>query len=43
VGKPEEKRPIGNPKRRWEDNIKLDIREIRQGMHWIHLVQNREQ
>jgi hypothetical protein len=28
VGKPEEKRPLGRPKRRWVDNIKMDLREI---------------
>jgi hypothetical protein len=28
VGKPEEKKPIGRPRRRWEDNIKMDLREI---------------
>jgi hypothetical protein len=40
VGKPECKRPLGRPKRRWEDNIKMDLREIRCGdMNWIHLAQ----
>ena len=29
VGKPEEKRPLGRPRRRWEDNIKMDLREVR--------------
>ena len=28
VGKPEEKRPSGRPRRRWEDNIKMDLREV---------------
>jgi len=28
VGKPEEKRPLGRPRRRWQDNIKMDIREV---------------
>ena len=28
VGKPEEKRPLGRPKRKWEDNIKMDIQEV---------------
>ena len=28
VGKPEEKRPLGRPRRRWEDNIKMDLREV---------------
>ena len=29
VGKPEEKRPLGRPRRRWEDNIKTDLQEVR--------------
>jgi hypothetical protein len=38
VGKPEGKRPLGRPRRRWEDNIRIDIREIRWGgMDWIDL------
>ena len=28
VGKPEEKRPLGRPRRRWEDNIKMDLQEV---------------
>jgi hypothetical protein len=44
VGKPKEKRPLGNPRRRWVDNIKMDLREIRWGgMDWIDLVQDRDQ
>jgi hypothetical protein len=36
VGKPEGKRPLGRPRRRWEDNIKLDLREIGiDGANWI--------
>jgi hypothetical protein len=31
VGKPEEKRPLGRPKHRWEDNIKLDLQAVRGG------------
>jgi hypothetical protein len=43
VGKPEEKRPLGIPRRRWEDNIKIDLREIEWGrMDWIDLAQDRE-
>jgi hypothetical protein len=35
----EGKRPLGRPRRRWEDNIKMDLREIGWGgMDWIHLV-----
>jgi hypothetical protein len=44
VGKPEGKRPLGRPKRRWEDNIEMELREIRWGgMDWIDLDQDREQ
>jgi len=31
VGKPEEKRPFGRPRRRWEDNIKMDLQEVGSG------------
>jgi hypothetical protein len=44
AGKPERKRPLGTPRHRWVDNIKIDLREIRwNGMGWINLVQNRDQ
>jgi hypothetical protein len=44
VGKPDEKRPIGRPRRRCVDNIKMDLREIGwDGMDWIDLVQDRDQ
>jgi hypothetical protein len=44
VGRPEGKRPLGRPKRRWEDNIKVDLREIRiDGANLIHLAQDRVQ
>jgi hypothetical protein len=44
VGKPEGKRPLGRPGRRWVDNIKMDLREIGWGgMDWIVLVQERDQ
>jgi hypothetical protein len=44
VGKPEEKRPLGRPKRRCEDNIKKDLRDIRWcGMDLIDLAQDRDQ
>jgi len=37
------KRPLGRPRRRWEDNIKMDIQEVRcGGMDWIELAQDRE-
>jgi hypothetical protein len=43
VGKPEGKRPLGRPKYKWVDNIKMDRREIGwDGMDWIDLAQDRE-
>jgi hypothetical protein len=43
VGRPEGRRPLGRPRRRWEDNIKMDIREIVFGdVDWIHLAQDRD-
>ena len=43
MGKPEGKRPLGRPRRRWEDNIKMDLQEVGCGvMDWIELAQNRE-
>ena len=42
-GKGEGKRSLGRPRRRWEDNIKMDLQEVGcGGMNWIELVQNRE-
>ena len=42
VGKPEGKRPLGRPRRRWE-NIKMDIQEVGcGGTNWIELAQNRD-
>jgi hypothetical protein len=35
VGKPEEMRPLGRPRRRWEDNIKIDLREVGWGGHGL--------
>jgi hypothetical protein len=44
VGRPEDKRPLGRPRHRWEDNIKLDLREIGiNGVNWIQLAQDRVQ
>jgi len=43
VRKPEGKRPHGRPRRRWEDNIRLDLKEISWSVDWIHLAQNRGQ
>jgi len=43
VGKPEGKRPIVRPWRRWDDNIKMDLREVGcKGMDWIELSQERD-
>jgi hypothetical protein len=43
-GSPEGKRPLGRPRRRWKDNINLDLREIgTDGADWIRLVQDRVQ
>jgi hypothetical protein len=39
VGKPEEKRPLGRPRHRWVDSIKLDLREI----EWVDVAQDRDQ
>jgi hypothetical protein len=44
VGKPEEKRPLGRPRYRLENNIKIDLRELGWGaMDWIDLAQDRDQ
>jgi hypothetical protein len=44
AGKPEGKRPLGRPRCRWVDNIKIDLREIAwDGMDWIDLAQARDQ
>jgi len=43
VGKPEGKRPLGKPRRRWHDNIKTDLQEVGcWGMDWIELAQDRD-
>jgi hypothetical protein len=39
VGKPEGKRPLGRPRRRWVDNIKLDLKDA---MDWIDMAQDRD-
>jgi hypothetical protein len=40
VGKPEGKRPLGRPRRRWENNIKMDLQEVGcGGVEWIGLAQ----
>jgi hypothetical protein len=44
MGKPEGKRPLGRPRGRWVDNIRMDLREIEwDGMDWIDLAQDRDQ
>jgi hypothetical protein len=44
VRKPEGKRPLGRPRRRWVNNVKMDLREIRwDGMDWIDVAQDRNQ
>jgi hypothetical protein len=44
VGKPEGKRPLRTPKHRWENNIKMYVKEMGfEGMDWIHLAQDRGQ
>jgi hypothetical protein len=43
LGKPEGKRQLGISRRRWEDNIKMDLQEVEcGGMDWINLAQNRD-
>jgi hypothetical protein len=43
VGKPEGKRPLGRPRRRWEDGIRMDLRETGlAGVDWIRLAQDRD-
>jgi hypothetical protein len=43
VGRPEGRRPLGRPRRRWEDNIKMDLQEVRwEGVDWIDMAQDRD-
>jgi hypothetical protein len=42
MGKPEGRRPLGRPRHRWEDNIKMDLREVGWGIDWIDLAQDRD-
>jgi hypothetical protein len=43
VGKPEGKRPLGGPRSRWKDNIKMDLQEMDSwGMGWIEVAQDRD-
>jgi hypothetical protein len=44
VGKPVGKEPLGRPRRRWEDNIKMDLREVGwEDVDWMHVAQDRDQ
>ena len=43
VGKPERKRPLGRPRRRWEDNIKMDLQEVGSGCgDWMEFAKDRD-
>jgi hypothetical protein len=43
VGKPEGKRPLGRPRRRWEDDIKMGLQEVGKGCNvWMELAQDRD-
>ena len=42
VVKPEGKRPVGRPRRRWEDNTKTDLQEVEVGGDWMELAQDRD-
>ena len=43
VGKPEGKRPLGRPRRRWEDNIKMDLQKVGGGRgYWMEVAQERD-
>jgi len=42
VGKRERNRPLGRPRRRWEVNIKMDLREVGGGEDWMELAQDRD-
>jgi hypothetical protein len=42
VGKPEGKRPLGRPRRRWKDDISMDLRKLGWEVEWIQLAQDRD-
>jgi hypothetical protein len=42
VGRPEGRRPLGRPRRGWQDNIQMDLEEVGWGMNWIELAQYRD-
>jgi hypothetical protein len=39
---PEGRRPLGRPRHRWKDNIKMDLQEVGWGMNWIELAEDRD-
>jgi hypothetical protein len=44
IGKPEGKRPLLRPKCRWDDNVRMDVREVEwEGVDWMHLAWDRNQ
>jgi hypothetical protein len=44
IGKPGRKRPLGRPRHKWKDNIRMDLRDMGwEGVDWVHLTQDREQ
>jgi hypothetical protein len=42
MGKPEGKRSLGRPRCRWKDNMKMDLQEVRWGLDWIELAEDRD-
>jgi hypothetical protein len=42
VGRPERRRPLGRPRHRWEDNIRMDLQEVGYDLNWIELAQDRD-
>jgi hypothetical protein len=42
VGRPEGRRPLGRPRRRWKYNIKIDLQDVGWGHDWIELAQDRD-
>ena len=42
MGNPEGKRPLGRPRRKWKDNIKMDLQEVGGGGDWMELTQDRD-
>jgi hypothetical protein len=42
VGRPEGRRPLGRPRRRWEDNIKIELQKVGWGVDWIDMAQDRD-